>query len=347
MSAQSYSILVLTRECPPWVLGGQSYHLKNLYDELDRLGHDITVVGGRCRESAKREVTFSDGIDTTIVRYPSIRGGHLQFPLVAKWALRHVDLAAFDVVVSHTEFPFHVETPLIAKRHDCKAGTRRNVNGSVGRIRRLVDWTHRAVSRRSVVTAEHEIYNSDLCRRCWRAHYGGGGANSSVVHNGVDTDLFRPRGSQEDYVLHVGGTRRKGLEAVLTYAENGECPVRLVGEGNVSHPNVEIMGTVSQDELVRLYGEARATIHPARFEAFGLVVLESLACGTPVVVSDQCGAAELLTADTGVVTNDIATGVDQALDLNESDCVALARQHSWEKIANRTIETISTVIEDT
>lgn len=346
MSDQSYSILVLTRECPPWVLGGQSYHLKYLYDELDQFGHNITIVGGKCMESENRDITLPANVRTTVVRYPSIRAHHLQYPIVAKWALRNIDLSAFDVIISHTEFPFQVEIPLIAKRHDCKAGTRRNVDRSVGRARRIVDWTHSAVSKRSVAVADHEIYNSNLCRRCWREHYGGG-SNSTVIHNGVDTDEFRPSGDEKDYVLHVGGTRRKGIEAVLAYADNGEYPVRIVGDVDVSHPNVETIGTVSQDELVQLYSEARATIHPARFEAFGLVVLESLACGTPVVISDQCGAAELLTADTGVVTDDVAAGVDQALDLNESDCVALAKQYSWEKIANRTVETISSVVQDT
>jgi len=44
-------ILVISREFPPYVLGGISYHLRNLYTTIASEGHNVTVVAGRCRDA--------------------------------------------------------------------------------------------------------------------------------------------------------------------------------------------------------------------------------------------------------------------------------------------------------
>lgn len=72
----------------------------------------------------------------------------------------------------------------------------------------------------------------------------------------------------------------------------GRCPP-------ARRANVRAVGFRS--DLRAVYGAADWTVLPSRYEAFGLVVAESLACGTPVVVSDRVGAAEVVGADEGLV----------------------------------------------
>jgi glycosyltransferase involved in cell wall biosynthesis len=55
--------------------------------------------------------------------------------------------------------------------------------------------------------------------------------------------------------------------------------------------SVEFKGFIERDQLYRYYTEADAFILPSKNEVWGLVVNEALACGTPAIVSDQCGCA--------------------------------------------------------
>ena len=73
----------------------------------------------------------------------------------------------------------------------------------------------------------------------------------------------------------------------------------LAGDGPLARercaaPGVVLCGRVSDDELAALYAGARATVLPSRLEGFGFTPLESLAAGTPVVVSDLPSLRETL-----------------------------------------------------
>ena len=79
----------------------------------------------------------------------------------------------------------------------------------------------------------------------------------------------------------------------------GEGPERAHLE-RIAGPNVSFRGWVGDDELVNLYASCRALIHPA-VDDFGMVMVEALAAGKPVVVSREGGAAEIIrSGETGV-----------------------------------------------
>jgi glycosyltransferase involved in cell wall biosynthesis len=106
------------------------------------------------------------------------------------------------------------------------------------------------------------------------------------------------------YLLYVGALEpRKGLdvlaEAFATARERGlGAELVLAGEGPLGDtlrgPGIAMLGRVSDDELAALYAGARATVLPSRLEGFGFTPLESLAAGTPVVVSDLPSLGETL-----------------------------------------------------
>ncbi|SIR73275.1 Glycosyltransferase involved in cell wall bisynthesis [Haladaptatus litoreus] len=344
-------LLVITREFPPHVLGGISYHLSYLYEEVNELGHDITVITGKCPESEK--VSFDlvpDNTNIHTVPFGSRQGYHIRFS-VALWRfLTEFDTSAYDAALLHTPIPFSLQIPTITKYHDSEREERkyrppRDLSNKI--LDELVDPTRRWNDQRSLTVSDQAIFVSHLCRRSWENHYNVP-CETNVIHNGVDLSIFYPReerNHQHEYILFVGSEERKGISRVLEYAKNAPHEVWIVGPSQINQPNVKALGRVSPEELAQLYNDAVITIHPAHFEAFGNIILESLACGTPVVATDDCGASEIIDQNCGVVTDNLHQGVCEAENLDSKACLETARKYTWENVAKRTTEVISQVVE--
>jgi len=338
-------ILVISREFPPRVLGGMSYHLGNLYGRIRSNGASVTVLAGTCDEvTLDTTVPRPDDVNVEWIPFGSRRGHHIRFPIALKRHLWRFDTTPYDVAFTHTPVPFELDLPTVGKYHDCAREEKRYQSGTASLFRRsldrLIDPTRHWVDQRSLNAVDTAIFNSNLMRRTWGRHYDL--PERSVVHyNGVDTEVFHPHSSVDgDYLLFVGNSERKGLSTVLEFAGTSTYPVRLVGPKDVEDENVRAVGRVSQRELARLYSGALATIHPAKFEAFGNVVLESLACGTPVVTTKTCGASELLDDRCGVVSDDLSEGITRLSDrgADTDACVEVARTYSWDRVARRTLD---------
>ena len=143
-----------------------------------------------------------------------------------------------------------------------------------------------------------------------------------ICRYGVDTDTFRPLGDQERgrHVLSVGElTPRKGfdflVEALARVPEASRPTLRLVcnvvGIGERSYleqlavdrgVRLEIAVGLRTDALVREYNRAACCVYAPHAEPFGLVPLEAMACGTPVVGVDEGGVRESVVHErTGVL----------------------------------------------
>lgn len=128
-----------------------------------------------------------------------------------------------------------------------------------------------------------------------------------VVHNGIDTDTFRPLEGIEhlpNEILYVGNSedRNKGarylLEALdmlkdeidfhVTFVDNVKWRLklapRLVRDFGLSS-RVRFTGRVSTEELVRLYNQAALVVSPSLYEGFGLPAAEAMSCGRPVLAT--------------------------------------------------------------
>jgi glycosyltransferase involved in cell wall biosynthesis len=213
-----------------------------------------------------------------------------------------------------------------------------------------MDPFRKVIDRRSLTVSDHLIFNSEVCRQGWQTHYDFD-TPSSVSYNGVDTDQFSRREpsplTPDEYVLFVGNDERKGLSTVLEYARESTREVVLVGPSTVDVDGATALGRLTPDELAAVYSGATATVHPTGFEAFGNVILESVACGTPVVTTDMCGAAEVLNADCCVITDDLHAGVDRASTLDSADCVAAVADQTWADVANETLDIVECAINRT
>lgn len=168
-------------------------------------------------------------------------------------------------------------------------------------------WVHRrivAVKEREIRAADRIVVASSVAAASYR-EAGVSDERLRVVPLGVDLDTFRPLEREETATLRllfVGKpSRTKGFDLLLAAFEvlrrSGlEGALRVVAQGSWAGPiprGVEC-GSVPHERLAEVYSAADLLVLPSRFDGFGLVVSEALACGTPVLVSNRVGAADLV-----------------------------------------------------
>jgi glycosyltransferase involved in cell wall biosynthesis len=141
-------------------------------------------------------------------------------------------------------------------------------------------------------------------------------------------------------------------DALLLVAGNGPCRSEL--EAQVDQlgitKNVRFLGRVSDDDLVACYRAADTCVVPTvALEGFGLVVLEALACGTPVIATDEGGLPEALDGldislvvparDPSALAGRLQAARDGTLPLPSRErCRRYAEGFSWTQVAERTID---------
>lgn len=156
---------------------------------------------------------------------------------------------------------------------------------------------------------------------------------------GVDTRVFRerpeyPRPTQPVF-LYVGRLApEKNVEAFLDLDLPGSK--RVVGDGpqraelQRRYPQVEFLGYRHGEELAAAYAQASVLVFPSRTDTYGLVMLEALACGTPVAAFPVPGPLDVLEAGvSGSMNEDLEEACLAALQLDRARCAELAARQSW------------------
>ena len=211
----------------------------------------------------------------------------------------------------------------------------------------------------------------------------------SVIPCGVNLDLFRPIGretarcylglKEERIILFVGRIiPLKGIDNLLkamTYLERKEG-IKLVVIGGDEHCQTEVerlkdlsrslkiqesvtfLGLVKQEILPFFYSAANLCVVPSHYESFGLVVLESLACGTPVVATRVGGAESVIRhGETGyVVRNNDSCHLADKIALffstsnGDTEFVGTVREsvvnYSWSNITEAILAEYRNVLRD-
>ncbi|MBT9163933.1 MAG: D-inositol 3-phosphate glycosyltransferase [Chloroflexi bacterium] len=180
----------------------------------------------------------------------------------------------------------------------------------------------------------HRIIAATTKERDDLVHYYGASPDTiSVIPCGVNLELFQPMDrplarqrlnlNEEKVILFVGRMDPlKGIENLLVAASNlsrtHHLKLIVAGGGDKTQSEVErlkglsrqlqiddqvaFLGSMSQEDLPQLYNAADVCVVPSHYESFGLVALESLACGTPVVATRVGGIESLIRqGETGYV----------------------------------------------
>lgn len=185
-----------------------------------------------------------------------------------------------------------------------------NQNLSAPARKAFARW--RAFQRR----ASRVIVASDFMKRSLSSSYGLREESIAVIPNGISLHQYRPvepvQPRQAGLLLYVGSLwRMKGVDILLRamarmssafpslrlkiVGGGGERPVlmRLVREAGLES-RITFCGVLEQNQLLSLYREAMALVLPSRSEAFGIVLLEAMASGLPVVAADTGGIPEVV-----------------------------------------------------
>ncbi|WP_448613044.1 glycosyltransferase family 4 protein [Modestobacter sp. URMC 112] len=298
--------------CPyPWdVPGGVQYHVRDLAETLRGLGHHVGVLTpAEDEDSLPPHVTFSGR--AVPVPYNGSRAG-VQFGLVsAARARRWLREGRFDVV--HVHEPASVslsllvcmiaDGPIVATFH--AATTRSMLLAALGPWAR--PWLERVTGRIAV---------SDFARRVQVEHLGG---DAVIIPNGVHVPAFatgptlpgRSRGGAPTVgFLGRYDEPRKGLPVLLdamrsVVAEHPTARLLVAGRGDPAEldrlvgdelrPHVELLGELSESDKAAFLRSVDVYCAPNLLgESFGVVLVEAMAAGAPVVAADLDAFARVL-----------------------------------------------------
>lgn len=295
------------------VLGGVTEHAWHLGKELQRRGHEVTVITGSAKDADDRGLrVLRHGFQIPMMS----NGANVSVTIGWKLGrtLQKIEATErFDVV--HVMSPLDPGLPLIASKamRTPKVGTYHSARQMTGAISERVPVIFRPVFIDAIKKIQRHIAVSPAAEEF--IHHFFPSLKMTIIPNGIDTRRFSPEVEPlPEYtdgvftILYVGRMDpRKGakyLFGALPYLEkelNGKYRVVVVGTGWMQkyydahiplhvRKRVVFSGYASPEELPRYYRSASVYCSPATGnESFGIVLLESMATGTPVVASDISG----------------------------------------------------------
>lgn len=331
--------IAMVGQFPPHV-GGVGVHIHTLSKELVKQGHEVYVV-----TYPHKNILDIDGIHvigTKGLNIPGVRG--LMFKMNAKKALEKLlETEDIDIIHGHYLFPAGAAAVEVGNEHNIK--TYVTAHGSdmfeVYKKQSFMRSTIKSVLKKAdVVLAvsnalKHEIIAtgvegiSDKTRICW---------------NSVDLDKFSSKGNdsfrQENrltdkpIVLFVGNLiKRKNVESLLEAKKiaNSDYYLVIVGDGplfkklksKVEDENIrDVIFTGSRNDVEDIIPSCDVLVLPSLSESFGLVLIEALACGKPVIGSNVGGITEIITEGVGMLVNptkisSIASAIDKVINDDE------------------------------
>jgi glycosyltransferase involved in cell wall biosynthesis len=305
---------------PPVRYGGIEWVVSILADGLVEQGHDVTLFAAGDSQTRARLVTSYD-------EPPSMRIG-LSMPDLHHALTCYSRAGDFDVVNDHSgplgaALGGAVRSPVCHTVHGPLTGESGDVYSLIGSVSQSVGLISVSDSQRS-----------PLPELNWLA----------TCHNAIAMDSYPFHPDNDGYLLFLGRmSPDKGAHHAVALARETGLPMILAGkmqdveerhhfEANVKPllgGNIEYVGEVSHDEKVRLLQNARATVFPIQWpEPFGLVMVESMACGTPVVATRMGAVPEVIEQGrSGIIVDspaELAEAVEQAITLDPAECRASA-----------------------
>jgi glycosyltransferase involved in cell wall biosynthesis len=132
-------------------------------------------------------------------------------------------------------------------------------------------------------------------------------------------------------------SKEKNLEDFFELDYPGARKI-MVGDGPMleiykkRYPDVEFVGFKTGRDLAQYYQMADVFVFPSRWETFGIVMIEAMACGTPVAAYPCQGPEDVVeNGVTGFLEEDLATAVHRCLGLNRDRVLAGSQKWSWQR----------------
>ena len=306
---------------PPRDYGGTERCVYNLTEALVRLGHDVTLFAtGDSRTSARlvpmrpEPIGFDPDLDATALHLAELAGVY-----------RRAD--EFDVIHSHLDYltlPFiqSTRTPTVLTLH--------------GRLDKSefaqVFRTYRK-SNYVAISGSQRDFLPDLN---W----------AGTVHHALDVDRFPFSATPGDYLAFVGRmSPEKRPDRAIEIAKKAGIPLKIAAKIDATerpyfeavvkplldHPLIEYVGVLNEREKSELMGKALALLLPITWpEPFGIVFIEALACGTPVLTCPYGAVPEILEDGvTGFIRetdDELVEAIEHLGEISRSGCREYVRR---------------------
>ena len=308
---------------PPAGYGGIELVVAQLTDRLVLRGHDVTLfASGGSHTKANLVTPLLDPPDPALVCNPWYDAFH------AYSAYAAID-DDFDVVHDHSGIvgpalgALCARAPVVHTLHGAWTEPSRRLYHALAERVHLV-----------AISAAQRADNPDI-------RYEG------VVHNGIDLDLYPFIEDKDDFLVYIGRANPdKGPTIAIEVARRAGLPLAMIVKRTEPfertywdeivapslHDEVEVYEGISHEQKVDLLGRARAMVFPIQWpEPFGLVMVEAMACGTPVVACPAGAAVELV--DEGVTgylrvsIADLTHAVDMVDRCSPAACRERVQEH--------------------
>lgn len=321
-------IAPLFESVPPQGYGGTERVVSYLSEALVAMGHDVTL--------------FAAGDSVTSAELVAVVPRSLrQAPGRPEWLMWHTQMldrvfeqaADFDLVHFHTDF---LHYPLA--RH-CRTPTVTTMHGRLD----LPDLAalHRHFTDQALVSiSDHQ--QSQMPEARWVA----------TVHHGLPAELHRERDGRGGYFAFIGRiSPEKRVDRAIEIAIACNTRLRIAAKVDAAdqayfeveirplldHPLIEFVGEIGEDAKDEFLGGARAMLFPIDWpEPFGLVMIESLACGTPVIAYRRGSVPEVMQDGVnGFIVNNQAEAIAAARRIGQIDRAACRRSFEARFTADR------------
>src|SRR6201987_704610 len=321
----------LTEAVPPKLYGGTERGVHWLTEELVALGHDVTLfASGYSRTSGKLEATWPKALRLD----GAVRDPNALHMVMLERVRRKCDDEEFDFLHFHLDYyPWSLferqPTPFVTTLH--------------GRLdlpehQRVFD-TFTSIPVISISNAQR----SPVPQANW----------VKTIHHGLPENLLTPRPHKQEYLAVLGRIApEKGIDRAIKIATRCDVPLKIAAkvdradqeyydelirpliEGN---PLVDYIGEISDHEKSEFLSRAMGLLVPIDWpEPFGLVMIEAMACGTPVIAYNRGSVPEIVDDGlTGFIVEDEISAVAAVDRLGSLDRGAIRRHFEQRFTARR------------
>jgi glycosyltransferase involved in cell wall biosynthesis len=331
----------LYESCPPQLYGGTERVVSYLTEELVRQGHEVTLFASG---DSRTEATLRAGCERALRLDPRCKDPLPHHLVMLNRVARSAE--AFDIIHFHADFlHFPVFTPLWGKTLTTTHG-RLDLPDLPPLFREFPMMPLVSISKAQRIPVPWANWNG-------------------TVYHGLPTDLYGPGRGDGGYLAFIGRVcPEKGVDKAIEIARGVGMPLRIaakVDKADVDYyhdkikrllkgPEVNFIGEIGEHEKGKFLGRAGALLFPIDWpEPFGLVMIEAMANGTPVIAFGRGSVPEIIDDGvTGIIVDSIDTAVAAVPRALALDRVAIRRRFeerfSAERMARDYVERYRDVV---